>query len=323
MDIFHLPNSTFAPENVKIYGGNSASSFDRMPVWNKPRGINMVFMFAVGTGGGGGGGGGNSGTNTRGGGGSGAAASRTTLLIPAIFLPDTLYIGIPKVSAGGLGQTNTGAGFDGAAGSASIVSTDPGQGVASRVISSGLGAANAGGGIAGSDVAGGGGGSAPSAATAVSMPFGATFGIPRFSAGLAGVAGSLTTGTNTTTPSSNLICPGAGGGGGAAAGSNGGGLSLISNTPWAIAIPGGLLGTNAAGGDGNSAYPKYGNMFLGLSVGGTGGGGSGGATGAAGGRGGHGAWGAGGGGGGGGRDGAGGGGRGGNGGPGLVVIISW
>ena len=80
--------------------------FYQSGTWVKPRGITMVSFFVVGAGGGGGKGA-NLATNVGnygGGGAGGGAGSR--LLIPAIFLPDTLFV---VVGVGGQSSTSGGA----------------------------------------------------------------------------------------------------------------------------------------------------------------------------------------------------------------------
>lgn len=65
-------------------------------VWNKPDNISLVQGLLIGGGGGGGGGASNTTGNANGGGG-GSSGGITTFTIPAILLPDTLYI---KLGAG-------------------------------------------------------------------------------------------------------------------------------------------------------------------------------------------------------------------------------
>src|ERR1041385_3769926 len=70
--------------------------------WNKPRGVDMVFIYCLGSGAGGGAGlTGASGTSRGGGGGGGSAAS-TRLLIPAALIPDQLYVQVPAGGAAGV-----------------------------------------------------------------------------------------------------------------------------------------------------------------------------------------------------------------------------
>jgi hypothetical protein len=109
-DLFHLPQ----PPYTQVY--NSRGTY----TWNKPQGITMVSFFVVG-GGGGGGRGGNGGVtvgvNGAGGGGGGAV---TKLIIPAIFIPESLFI---NVGAGGGASTAGEASFIGVAGGTNVFTT--------------------------------------------------------------------------------------------------------------------------------------------------------------------------------------------------------
>lgn len=69
-------------------------------VWNKPRGITMVHMLCIGPGQGGAGGYSAGGATYAGGGGGGSPGGMSSLVIPAAFLPDILYI---YAAGGGLG----------------------------------------------------------------------------------------------------------------------------------------------------------------------------------------------------------------------------
>ena len=109
-DLLHLPQ----PPYTQVY--NSRGTY----TWNKPQGITMVSFFVVG-GGGGGGAGGNAGVTvgvTGGGGGGGGAV--TKLIIPAIFIPESLFI---NVGAGGVSSTAGGASFIDVAGGTNVFTT--------------------------------------------------------------------------------------------------------------------------------------------------------------------------------------------------------
>ena len=106
-DLLHLPQ----PPYTQVY--NSRGTY----TWNKPQGITMVSFFVVGGGGGGGRGGANSailGVFGAGGGGGGAV---TKLIIPAIFIPESLFI---NVGAGGGTSTAGGASFIDVAGGTNV-----------------------------------------------------------------------------------------------------------------------------------------------------------------------------------------------------------
>ena len=91
LDISDLP----LRDNTQVFYANYV-----IQTWQKPRGCKFVYIFSLGGGGGGGGGvSGAAGTNRIGAGGGGAGGFNHQI-IPAIFLPDTLYI---LVSTGGRG----------------------------------------------------------------------------------------------------------------------------------------------------------------------------------------------------------------------------
>lgn len=97
-------------------------------IWKKPDDISLVSIIAVAGGGGGGGGGSiNYGTTGGcGGGGSGGAGRQINLLIPAILVPDYLYIFPGTGGAGGIGQVNSiSTGTNGADGGDTFVSIQP------------------------------------------------------------------------------------------------------------------------------------------------------------------------------------------------------
>ena len=69
--------------------------------WVKPRGVQTVNILAIGGGGGGGGGSTNSTGTVRGGGGGGGTGGMVRVTgIPAMFLPDVLYVQ-PGIGGGG------------------------------------------------------------------------------------------------------------------------------------------------------------------------------------------------------------------------------
>src|ERR1051326_6336478 len=119
-DIFNLPHSsrgniqTFTSVNSGVDG--ALASTGSAQIWYKPRNITMVYFLAVGGGGGGGGGASGTTAQSRGGGGGGGAPACGKNILPAIFLPDILYV---EPGRGGVGG---GAGIAGAAGIPSYVS---------------------------------------------------------------------------------------------------------------------------------------------------------------------------------------------------------
>jgi hypothetical protein len=97
LDLNHLPK--LQTGNIDYFLGETDKNAGAWKIWEKPRGINMIQITCIGGGAGGGGGVSNTNNGARGGGAGGSSGGFTTLSIPAIFLPDILY-----VSAGGPGS---------------------------------------------------------------------------------------------------------------------------------------------------------------------------------------------------------------------------
>lgn len=282
-------------------------------VWEKPVGVSMVSMVAVG-GGGGGGGGFTRVAGAAGGGGAGGAGSGIArFIIPAVLLPDRLYI---QVGNGGVGGA---ASVAGTAGTRSFIIYNPTTIAAPNIVlASGNG--NPGGGGAGTGAAAGAAPAAPAIAT-TATPNAAGWWFA--TVGVAGVAGGVHTGAvggSITAWAASPVSGGAGGAGCTAANFAGGAQTATALThavgdTYHIAGAGNLVagGTAGTGVNGGSGYRRLAPF---LNCGGAGGGSH--NAGAAGG-GGCGGYGCGGGGGGAGTTG----GRGGDGGNGLVIITSW
>lgn len=98
LDLNHLSKPTTG--STDYFFGKSSTLGGTWEIWEKPRGINMLQITCIGGGGGGGGGVSNNAVNARGGGAGGSSGGFTTLSIPAIYLPDCLYV---SAGAGGLG----------------------------------------------------------------------------------------------------------------------------------------------------------------------------------------------------------------------------
>jgi hypothetical protein len=309
LDLFNLPPRVTG--DVQIFNLPSTATSVQWHSWIKPRGINMLHMIAISGGGGGGGGFSAAASSARGGGGSGGSSGISRLTIPAIFVPDRLYI---QVGAGGQGVGSGG----GTAGSgtlsyvcAAIPTATPGTIQAMNVFLV-SGAAGPAGGGTGTGAAVGALGAAGTIATIGAMPLG-HMGNFDLIAGTAGVAGGAVAGANGTAQSIPTATPfwGATGGAGTTSADFAGGAftaqadSLLSEMRPA---------TPAAGSNpGSSGLTCWAPFY---SFGGGGGSASNAGVGGAGGNGGYGT---GGGGGGGGTTG----GRGGDGGSGLVIIIGW
>ena len=109
--------------NTFIFTATSAS----FQTWNKPEGVSMINFLVVGGGGGGGSGrcSGGLGVISGSGGGGGAAGGIVTVAIPAILIPDVLYISVGNGGTGGASQTTATNGQQGGGGDISYVCIAP------------------------------------------------------------------------------------------------------------------------------------------------------------------------------------------------------
>lgn len=292
LDLLHLPRDLRA--DVQVFASRPANALLDWQTWIKPRGVSMLYMFALG--GGGGGAGGSVAGMGGGGGGSGAQAA---LLIPAFCVPDVLYVQL------GLGGTAGAAAGNGGTSAQTLVCIFPNSVVNNRVMQP-----NGGGSAASGGQAAGTGGNGATIATIADMPL-AGYGLTSFLAGQVGQAGSASAPAGTDLRAdAGLSLGGLGGSGNTGAPNAGAGFNAIANSLLSTSAP-------AAATVGNSpssaillrkpfyVYPGMGAPSV---------------TGATGLNGGDGAFGAGGGGGG---SAATTGGKGGRGGDGLVIIIAW
>ena len=324
LDFFHLINNETNPNvDVQLFTGRLQSSSASLPsfgdaqIWKRPRGITMIHFLTVSGGGSGGGGGSAAAGTSKGGGGGGAPGSIAMMIVPAMFLPDKLYI-FP-----GSGGNSVGAQVAGIGGGNTLIAVlpDPNFNTANLLIMTATSGAVAGGGGAAGAGFGGAGGSAAGAGSLTNGRWGQQFAMGNaFFGGNTGGAGS-TSGNGGAVSflfGSQYIVGGSGGGGStSSANGTGGGTSGISGSgnfvnPLTEAIP----VAAAAASPGSGGYlisrpdcPWF--VFGGM--------GAGGVDNAVGSAGGNGAWGSGGGGGGSGTTG----GAGGAGGPGFVVVTSW
>ena len=99
LDLNHLALPTTG--RTDYFYGKSSTLGGTWEIWEKPRGINMVHITCIGGGGGGGGGASNNSTTARGGGAGGSSGGFTSLSIPAIYLPDVLYVSVGSGGRGG------------------------------------------------------------------------------------------------------------------------------------------------------------------------------------------------------------------------------
>jgi hypothetical protein len=271
--------------------------------WSKPRGIRMVHMLAISSGSGGGGGFSAGGATQAGGGSSGVGGPVASLLIPASFLPDLLYV---SVGQGGQGASAGGIGGNGATslvGSYSVIAQT------TAFLASG-GSSTISGGNPGTASAGGGAPSAGSQSAVSQCPLSAS-GTLVTVAGIAGLPGNATGGPSPLSLPSSIVSEG-GAGAGTTGSANAAGAGVTGGVlvPWYFAT---MAGGAAGGGNAPPGFSVRAPMLF---TGGLGGGSN---FSGAGGAGGNGATGSGGGGGGGGVTG----GAGGNGGNGLVIITCW
>jgi len=274
--------------------------------FTRPNNVTMLLAHVFG--GAGGGAGGLSRVSGQGpGGGGGQGGGMTTILIPWLFLPDTLWIWVGSGGAGGAAGSPS---IAGGAGSHSYIAVAPDSSTVTNIVAV-SGSAVSGGGGAASTGSSGAAGTGSSAATAALMPLCGTM----FTsiAGQAGTAGGFdAVGGALAIPATGVLSQGGGGGGGHIDTDTAGNVFTAIAGSW---LSEQLPQQAAAGTNGKAAQvtERFRPLFH---FGGGGGSASAAAAGVAGGDGAHGS---GGGGGGSGNPG----GKGGNGGEGLVVLIGW
>jgi len=226
----------------------------------------------IGVGGAGGGGCGRNAAATGCGGGGGGSGAQTTAMIPAQFVPDTLYV---QAGFGGVGGAVASA--NGTAGIATYVAIEPSTTLTANMlflVANGGGGGGGGGGVSGLA------GTAGTVSTIANMCL-AGRGVYNFLAGQAGSTGRITAVGDSLTPQANglMVTGGTGGGGsnGVNAAFAGGAVSAITGTLgtdfFPLPISGGIAGTNApsSGGAGRSGFVSRNLLF---NFGGTGGGGA-------------------------------------------------
>lgn len=244
---------TTCPADRQIFVGTSVVSLSTWQQWRKPKNCSMVHIFAMGSGGGGGRGANAGAIGASAGGSGGGMASASYVTIPAIFLPDTLWL-----SVGGGGLLTAGVG--------TYVCVDriSNANQAYRVIAMGNG------GAVGSDGNGATGGSAAAAgsvASATTMIFGAKFSPAYTPTGLSSTAGTVNTdqATLNLTAATSVCCPGGSGAGINSLASQSGrlGQNVASTTTFAHAGASGNLpaattivagGTGTTGSGNNGAH---------------------------------------------------------------------
>jgi hypothetical protein len=303
LDVLNLPK----PQNgyIDYFFGHADKISGPWQTWEKPRGISMIDITCIGAGGGG-----RSGwcadSTTRSGGGGGGSGGFTKLLIPAMVLPDVLYLLVGKGGAGGVSIFTAASttGMSGANGIGSFVSIAP----STAAIYTACFANGGGGGsiLSVGTNAGGGGGSVATQTSALMSGLGQFFAL----AGQTGAAGPTASATALAYPTTGLLLSGGGGGGGSTFSS--GAVTAPTYTSFVL-VPTRTAPIGQPGNDGISLSQPL------MSIGGAGGDASSGTTTVSGKRGGNGGIGCGGGGGGAGPS-VPGSGAGGSGGDGLVII---
>jgi hypothetical protein len=315
LDLNHLPKT--GNGNIDYFFGDTfiTGSVDvgftttfSWKTWEKPKGIHTIVIICIGAGGGG-----RSGwpvnASSRTGGGGGCSGTFTRVIIPAMVLPDVLYVSVGKGGPGGAGSNVQGVVNQGTPGGPSYVSIAPST--ASIYV-----ACYANGGSVASDNGSSSSTSASVASVAAVQSDALMSGLGQFFAlaGQAGARAQSTSNDSVTYPATGLLLSGGAAGGSAQL--SGGSIIMPTQSSFSLIATrnGGSTG-GAAGDDGLSISQPL------MSIGGAGGASSTSATanGTPGGRGGNGGIGSGGGGGGAGPSGTGSG-RGGNGGDGLVII---
>lgn len=295
LDFNHVLSTPGA--DVQYFENPQQTNLLQWQTWRKPRGAKFIYMLGVGAGASGA-----SGINTgvsSGGGAGGTSGAQTIVMIPAMLVPDVLYV---QCGIGGTGVATSGS--LGNAGTNTYVAIGPTNGTAIAVTDTILYAP--GGAVATAQPTASLGGTSAAGAGQVigNMPLAARgFFFPTASgAGFAG-GSSTAAGTLITFPQlGSLVCGGAGGGGSGTTGGAGGAIIFTiagsNGTEFAVsAQPGGIAAvTSTPAGRGVDGTKSRYAMFY---YGGTGGGGSTNTAGGIGGAGGNGAPGCGGGGGGG------------------------
>jgi hypothetical protein len=124
LDLNHLPKTGNGNIDYFYNTGGTAATFS-WQTWEKPKGIGTIVITCIGAGGGGASGWCVDGSVSRNSGGGGGSGGFTRVIIPAIVLPDVLYVSVGKGGAGGASAKVAATGNIGSNGSASFVSIAP------------------------------------------------------------------------------------------------------------------------------------------------------------------------------------------------------
>ena len=306
-DLFNLPDASVNQQWFDAPGYQS---------WVKPRGITMAHFLSVNPGAGGGGGMTGATSTVRGGGGGGASGALISVIIPAVFLPDVLYLLVAQGGVGGLPAAAGSAPTLGNFAGTNAIGTVPyslGSTAQATLVQGGTGGA----GVGSAGTTSGGAGASSGSPPTISLNYLAALGTFN-SLGAGGGAVGGTAGAGGSLNASGGLVTGGAGGGGATAGNvdsaGGGGPGAGQPAPWLAGnVSGGIAGLGQGPGNGAGGFLNRAPFYV---VGGCGGGSF---AAGIGGNGGNGIYGGGGGGGGGGLTG----GNGGNGGHGLIIVTVW
>ena len=229
LDLNHIQSTP--GYDVQQFYGTFSSTTATWQTWRKPRGINWVYMIGVG-GGSSGGTGVNTGTSS-GGGCPGNSGAQSVVMMPAILLPDVLYI---QPGLGGVGLSTSGA--LPVAGTTTYVSIEPSTTINGNSTILYAGGAGNSGAVAATTTAGGTAATATVLATQSIMCLGyrTLNNLTGAVQGIAGASRTSTTGNSQTiaTSLSGLMVSGGAGGGGMNAGTGGNGCFFL--------VPSGALG---------------------------------------------------------------------------------
>jgi len=257
--------------DIQYFSGPATTTLRQWQTWRKPRGARWIHLLGVG----GGGGGGTGFTTGAGGGGcGGSSGGQTTVMIPAMFVPDTLYI---QAGAGGAGAPAGSGATLGTAGLITYVCLVP----YSTISPAGTLLLANGGAVGAAVPTATFGGTAPAAVAAATIAGMCLAGRGFYTllAGHAGIAGANAgaNGGGMSVPTTGLMVTGGTGGGGGSAGATGGTggeifpiSNMLGTDFFALPVPGtGAFGSTPATSAGSGVVSRN---FL-FNFGGTGGGG--------------------------------------------------
>lgn len=251
LDFHHLLNNPnydvqyFVAQTTNNIGATSGE----WKTWRKPRGAKYIYMIGVGGGSSGGVGAYNA-ASTTGGGSGGATGGQTTLFIPAMFVPDTLYV---QPGVGGQQPATLVSGAVNVGGTATYVNVEPSTTPISAMLNVLIANGGPNGSVGANTTAGGTATATAAVATSASMGLGYR-GFVYPLAGQAGTAGGApgVSGTGTGAMSSGLMVVNGSGGGGT--GASGGAQAGVIGDAY-ITINGGAAGSGATPAEsGTSGY---------------------------------------------------------------------